>query len=223
MIIDNREAKQELLYSGYGFTVYGTMATYRWTYDESGREEKCLTRISINNADNKELINRYLGNNIIFMHVFDKNIDNILWSLSRDSIDEWQLDHEIIQKVLIENCCFFSHRIEQRKQKEKQEEENRKRIAEREAIENEKKEEIKAYCEKKKLYCKFDYNNLYVFKIRNKESLERVTDMLNKADGTQLEMYVNYANNHPNNELQFIYAGYYKELDQMLNELKSVA
>lgn len=126
MIIENREAKQELLYSAYGFTVYGIIATYRWTYDGSGREEKCLTRISINNSDNKELINRYLGNNIIFMHVFDKNIDNILWSLLHDSIDEWQLDHEIIQKVLVENCCFFSHRIEQRKQKEKQEEENKK-------------------------------------------------------------------------------------------------
>ena len=86
-----------------------------------------------------------------------------------------------------------------------------------------KKEEIKAYCEKKKLYCKFDYSNLYVFKIRNTETKERVIDMLNKADSTQLEMYINYANNHPNNELQFIYAGYYKELDQMFIELKEVA
>ena len=110
-----------------------------------------------------------------------------------------------------------------KKQKEKQEEENRKRIAEREAIENEKKEEIKAYCEKKKLYCKFIYGDLYVFKIRNTDRQEEVIRLLDKADDRQMELYVNYANNHPDNELQFIYAGYYKELDQMLIELKAVA
>lgn len=221
MIIDNKEAKQELLYSAYGFSVYGIVATYKWNYDGSGRTEKCLTRIVFTDADDKELCNRYLGNNIIFMHVFDKNIDNILWYLNKESVDSWQLDHEIIQKVLIENCCFFSHRIEQRKQKEKQEAENKKHIAEREAIENEKKKEIKAYCEKKKLYCKFDYNNLYVFKIR--QNVEKVEEMLNNADSRMLELYITYAKDHPNNELQFIYAGYYKELDQMLAELKEVA
>jgi hypothetical protein len=221
MIIDNREAKQELLYTAYGFSVYGIVANYQWTYDGSGRTEKCLTRIIFTDSDNKELCNKYLGNNIIFMHVFDKNIDNILWHLNREKVDSWQLDHDIIQKVLVENCCFFSHRIEQRKQKEKQEEENRKRITEREVIQNEKKEEIKEYCNKKKLYCKFDYNNLYVFKIR--QNVEKVEEMLNKADSRLLELYINYANNHPNNELQFVYAGYYKELDQMLTELKEIA
>lgn len=221
MIIENKEAKQELLYNAYGFSVYGIMATYEWTYDASGRTEKCLTRIIFKDAEGKEIYNRYLGNNIVFMHVFDRHIDNVLWFLDHETVDEWTIDHDIIQKTLIENGTFFSYRIEQRKNKEKQEEENRKRIAEREAVENEKKEEIKAYCEKKKLYCKFIYGNLYVFKIRH--SIEKVTETLDNADDKMLEMYINYANNHPNNELKFIYAGYYKELDQMLIELKEIA
>lgn len=100
---------------------------------------------------------------------------------------------------------------------------NRKRIAEREAADNVKKEEIKVYCDKKKLYCRFMYNDLYVFKIRNTDRQKEVETLLNNADSTQLEMYVTYANDHPNNELQFIYAGYYKELDKMFSELKEVA
>lgn len=223
MIIDNKEAKQELLYSAYGFSVYGIVATYQWNYDGSGRTEKCLTRIVFTDSDNKELCNRYLGNNIIFMHVFDKNIDNILWHLNREKVDSWQLDHDIIQKVLVENCCFFSHRIEQRKQKEKQEEENKKRNAEREAIENEKKKEIQEYCNKKNLYCKFIYSNLYVFKI--KKDVEKVTELLNNADSKQMDSYVDYATKYPNNELTFIYSEYcYNDLsyDKMLAELKEI-
>lgn len=224
MIIDNKEAKQELLYTAYGFSVYGIVATYQWNYDGSGRIEKCLTRIVFMDSDNKELCNKYLGNNIIFMHVFDKNIDNILWHLNREKVDSWQLEHDIIQKVLIDNCCFFSHRIEQRKQKEKQEEENRRLIAEREAIENQKKEEIKQYCNKKKLYCKFIYNNLYVFKI--KKDTEKVTELLDNADNTRMDSYVDYAKKYPNNELTLVYSGYsYNDSDfaKMLIEIKEIA
>ena len=53
MIIENKDAKHELLYSAYGFTVYGIIATYEWTYDASGRTEKCLTRIIFKDAENK--------------------------------------------------------------------------------------------------------------------------------------------------------------------------
>ena len=221
MIIDNKEAKQELLYTAYGFTVYGKLATYEWTYDGSGRTEKCLTTISINDADNKELCNKYLGNNCIFKNVFDKHIDNILWYLNHEKVDSWTINHDIIQKVLIENISLFSHRVEQQKQKEKQEAENKKRYAEIEAIENKKKEAIQNYCDKKKLYCKFIYNNLYVFKI--KKDVEKVTELLNNADSNRMESYVDYATKHPNNELTVVYIAEYKELDKMFNELKEIA
>lgn len=127
MIHTNKEAKTELLYQAYGFSVYGKVSIYEWTYDGSGRTEKCLAdHIIFKDAENNILCDRYLGNNIIFMHVFDKNIDNILWYLDHETVDNWTIDHDIIQKVLIENGCFFSHRIEQRKQKEKQDAEKQK-------------------------------------------------------------------------------------------------
>lgn len=219
MIIENREEKQELLYSAYGYNVFGVLAEYKWTYDGSGRTEKCITRIVITDSDNKELCNRYLGNNVIFMNVFNKHIDNILWYLNHEKVDSWELDHHIIQKVLIENVSLLSCKVEQRKQKEKQEAEFNKQIAEREAIENKKKKAIQEYCIKKKLYYKFFYSNLYVFKI-NKE-VDKVTELLDNANSKQFESFIDYAIKYPQNELTLVYTG--SELDRMLSELKSIA
>lgn len=223
MILENKNVQIELLYSAYGFSVYGKVSIYKWTYDGSGRTEKCLAdHITINNSDNNQIYDRYLGNNVVFMRIFDKNIDNILWYLNHETVDNYGLD-KIIQEALIENSNFFSHRVEQRKQKEKQEEENRKRVSELERIENIKKDEIKAYCKKKNLYCRFIFSDLYVFKIKDNDRIQEIANLLDKVDGTQLETYIDYANKCSSFELQLIYAGYRKSLDTLFSELKEVA
>lgn len=223
MIIDNKDAKQELLYTAYGFTVYGIVADYEWTYDGSGRREKCLTSISINDSDNKELCNRNLGNNCIFMRIFNENIDNILWYLNKENItDSWIINNDIVQKILISNNSVLPYQIKQRRDREQREEQNNKQIAERQAVENENRKAIQNYCDKKKLYCKFIYNDLYVFKI-NKD-VEKVTELLNNADSKHMDSYIDYATKYPNNELTIVYIGTgYKDINTILTELKQVA
>lgn len=207
------------LYESYNFKVSGITQIYHsHVFNEDN--DIVSTIIITDIQTNKEIFNRNLENNFVKRTIFDKCIDNILFYFSRNTLDSYSIDKTINDVLVQNNGNIFCHRMDQIKDKEKQEAENNKRIAEREAIENEQRKEIQNYCNKKKLYCKFTYSDLYVFKI-NKDA-EKVTELLNNADSNRLEMYVEYARNYPSNELTLVYIGN-KELDKMLTELKQVA
>lgn len=117
-MVINEEKTEITLYKAYGYAVKGTKGTYRWTYDGSGREEECITKIVFLAPDGTELLSRYMGNNIIFMSCFNSHIDNILWHLAHEVVTENALDR-LLYDVLVRNTCLFSYLIEQRKRKVK--------------------------------------------------------------------------------------------------------
>lgn len=106
----------ENLYAAYGLSVSGVKATYQWTFDGSNRKEDCLTHICIR-KNGREIYNKELGNNVIFLSTFERHIDYILWFLSKERVDAYDLE-KIVKETLIDNKSLFSYRIEQRMRKE---------------------------------------------------------------------------------------------------------
>ena len=183
MIIDNKNAQKETLYTAYGYTVAGIKALYRWTYDGSNREEDCLTSLYITDAEGKEIYNHHGFNNPVFYSCFNKNIDCFLWWIATDQPDAYTLE-KTFHDVFIKNSCFFSHRITQRKQKEKREEAERQRVAERQETEN----AIVLYCKENGLKLYRNYFNLYIMDFSD----DKIEALFNNADARQLENYINF-------------------------------
>lgn len=205
------------LYESYNFKVTGVTQVYHSSV--FNEDNDIVSTITITDTQtNKEIFNRNLCNNFVKKTIFDKCIDNVLFYFSRNVLDSYSINKTINDVLVQNNGTIFCHRMDQIKDKEKQELENKKRIAEREAIENENKKLIQEYCNKKNLYCKFIYSDLYVFKI-NKD-IEKITDLLNSADSDKMDSYVDYATKYPNNELTVIYIG--SDFDTMLSDLKSI-
>lgn len=74
MIIDNKNTTENTIYNAYGYTVNAIEAIYRWTYDNSNREQKCYTMVSVLDSKNVEIF-RYNGfNNPTFADILKKTL-----------------------------------------------------------------------------------------------------------------------------------------------------
>lgn len=216
MIIDKYNATEKELCTAYGYTVHGKEATYRWTYDGSGRKENCFTSIRIV-KDGKEIYSRTLGNNIIFASCFEKNIDCLLWWIDRDQPDAYSIENTI-QKVLIDNSSIFSYQIENRKRKEKKKEKDRQKEEDRKATEK----AIDNYATEKKMDLFKVYSQYYVFKFEN----EKLRDTFRSATAATLEKYIDFIVQNPaNKEASIVYHGdsYNNDLHSILEDIKRIA
>ena len=197
MIIDNKNAQKETLFQAYGYTVEGIKAVYRWTYDGSNREEDCLTSLYITDASGKEVYSYHGFNNPIFMECFNKNIDCFLWWMQHDQPDAYTLE-KTFHDVFIKNSCFFSHRINQRKQAEKRKEEERQKALEREKIEA----EISGYCVENNLKLYKTFSRLYIMEFSD----DKTEALFNNADARQLKNYIDFITQNGTTEAKIVFS-----------------
>lgn len=89
--LDNKNTTENTIYNAYGYTVNAIEAIYKWTYDNSNREQKCYTMVSVLDSKNVEIL-RYNGfNNPTFAEILEKNIDCFLWWIKTDKPENKQV------------------------------------------------------------------------------------------------------------------------------------
>lgn len=216
MIIDNKNATENTIYNAYGYTVNAIEAIYRWTYDNSNREQKCYTMVSVLDSKNVEIF-RYNGfNNPTFDDIFEKNIDCFLWWIKTDKPDIYDIE-KTFYNAIIKNSCLFSYRIDQRKRKEAKLAAEHEKIAEREKLEN----EIKTYCKDNGLNLYKTYSNYYIVSFQD----EKIKESFNHATVDRLKCYIDFINAHPENkQAKIIYEAttYNNDLNVILAEIKAL-
>lgn len=195
MIVDRKKEK-EILYAAYGYIAEGIKATYEWTCYVDKPEEDCLTSVIIKNADGKEVYKQTVFDYPIFAKCFNENIDNFLWWIEHDSPDSCILE-KTFDDVFLDNNYFFSHKIMQRKEQEKREEEARQIILKREAMEK----AIVSHCKEKELKLYRTYSQLYIMEFYD----SKVEELFNKSSNEQLEDYIRFVTENSTNEAKLIY------------------
>lgn len=214
MIID-RAKEKKTLYTAYGYTVEGIKADYVWTYDGSNRREDCLTSLYITDADGKEVYIHHGFNNPIFMECFNRNIDCFLWWIAADQPDAYTLEKNF-HDVFLKNSCFFSHRINQRKQAEKRKEEERQKALEREKIEA----EISGYCAENNLKLYKTFSRLYIMEFSD----DRIETLFNNADADRLENYINFITENGTNDAKIVFSAdtYHTDIKPVFEAIKAL-
>ena len=216
MIIDNKNATENTIYNAYGYTVNAIEAIYRWTYDNSNREQKCYTMVSILDSKNMEIF-RYNGfNNPAFADILEKNIDCFLWWIKTDKPDICDLE-KTFYNAIIKNSCLFSYRIDQRKRREAKLAAEHEKIAECEKLEN----EIETYCKDNGLNLYKTYSNYYIVSFQDAE----VKELFDNFDIRSLKNYIDFIHAHPDNkQAKIIYEAttYNNDLNVILAEIKAL-
>lgn len=211
MIIDNKNTTENTIYNAYGYTVNAIEAIYRWTYDNSNREQKCYTMVSVLDSKNVEIF-RYNGfNNPTFADILKKNIDCFLWWIKTDKIEK------TFYNAIIKNSCLFAYRIDQRKRREAKLAAEHEKIAEREKLEN----EIETYCKDNGLNLYKTYSNYYIVSFQD----EKIKESFNHATVDRLKCYIDFINAHPENkQAKIIYEAttYNNDLNVILAEIKAL-
>ena len=183
-IIYDKDAKEKELYSAYGLTVYGKENRYDSIFSPNVKSVYITLRIS---DGERNLVDEYLGNNCIFPNTFTSTIDNFLWWLIKDKPDKYDVE-KMISKCLCASDCLFNTRIENRKWKEKQELEAAERHIRQKAEDDKKIEEIKQYCNRKKLIFKQNWEGIYLIKPKN----DLAREVIENADLKHLDKYIEY-------------------------------
>ena len=191
-IIYDKDAKEKELYSAYGLTVYGKENRYDSIFSPDVKSVYITLRIS--NGE-RNLVDEHLGNNCIFPNTFNLTIDNFLWWLFKDKPDKYDVE-KMISKCLCASDCLFNTRIENRKWKEKQELEAAERQARRKEEDDKKIEEIKQYCNRKKLIFKQNREGIYLIKPKNDLARKAIENA--KAD--TLKSYIKFMQQYETND-----------------------
>lgn len=214
-IIYNSNVPEKKLYSAYGMTVYGKENDYDWTIYPDKPREKCyisLRIINIINGKENDIINITLGNRCIFKENFDRTIDNFLYWIEKDFPFDDAIENAVF-KVLTCTDSIFNHRMENRKRKERQEEENRKRIAEREKAEQAVIQEIENYCIEHGFFLYRKYEEVVILKPLHDNARKMIKEAIEQCNTKRTEMYVDFAMKYPdNNDLRIIASGMIKEV-----------
>lgn len=187
------DKKEECVYGAYCFMVYAKTNEYEWTINDNPNETVYTSlRIERNGT---EIYNREFGNRCIFQDNFDRTIDNFLWWLDKDMPDEYEIERTV-ENSLCSTNSLFNHRINNRKQKEREKAAERERYEKAEAERERKLMTIKMYCEKKKLLYKQYYDEVYLIKLHNEKARQLIED----ADNKHFEMLKDFMTQHPNNK-----------------------
>lgn len=192
-IIYNNSVEESKIYQAYGLTVYGKVNRYEWTI--SNKIENVLNTIRIVDTSGNDIFSMYMGNRYIFQSRIDDTLDNFLWWIVEDKPDNYSIENQIY-KSLCANNPLFNHNIWQRKKKWEREENEIKRIAEREAMGSANKEKIKVFCKGKELFPYFTYDHAFIIKPHNK----KVKSLLELADDKRMESLIDFIKQYPENK-----------------------
>lgn len=205
------ENKEKELYAAYDMTVYGKENKYNWTIYPDKPTETVYTTLRIE-KNGEDIVNVVVGNRCIFEKVFLRTIDNFLYWIDKDDPDSYSIEKAVF-KSLCEANSLFNYNIENRK---RQEQKDLEYEARREAIiaeEERKLEEIRDYCNKKKLVFKKYYEKMYLIKIMD----ENVREMITGADKDKLKWLVDFMHEHPDNAQAIIVIE--GELDEVMDKI----
>lgn len=219
-IISNGNVEEKELYSAYGMTVYGKENDYEWSIYPDRPREKCYISLRINDGK-RDIINSPLGNRCIFKENFDRTIDNFLYWIHKDLPSDDTIENAVF-KVLTRTDSLFNHRIEQRKHKEFQEEENQKRIAERERQERVTVVEIIDYCAEYGFFSYEKYGEIIILNPLHNKAKEMIKSAINQCNTKRMGMYIDFAMKHSeNNDLRIVASGTIEEVFGFVREQKS--
>lgn len=112
-LLFNPEAEEEELYTAYGFTVYGKINYYHSIFKDE--YEKVLISIRIVNAEKD--INIPLGNNFIMMTNFNRTVDNFLYWIYTEKLDDFAIENGIYDTLCSCNS-IFNYLIDNKKRRE---------------------------------------------------------------------------------------------------------
>lgn len=210
-IIYNRNVEEKELYSAYGLTVYGKENDYDWAIYPDRPREKCYISLRINDGTN-DIINLTLGNRCIFKENFDRTIDNFLYWIKNDIPSDYIIENAVFKSLTCTDS-IFNHHIEQRKYRERQEEDLRKRVEEREKKERAAIVEIIDYCMKHGYFSYEKYGEILVVKPLHDKAKKMVKDVIDQCNTERMEMYIDFAMKHSeNNDLRIVASGTIEEV-----------
>lgn len=214
-IIYNSNVEETEIMSAYGLTVYGKVNRYEWRIWKNNEEENALITIRIVDKNGNDVFNMYMGNRYIFQSRIDDTLDNFLYWIATENPDAHMIENQVY-KSLCSSDSLFNYRIENEKAKAKQREEEQKRIVERQELEQNQREELEAYCNKKGYFYLIDWDEVTVFKVKT----ESVKDMLFKVQGDTKKMrdIVDFVKKYPDNkDVEIVKQG---SMEEILNGLK---
>ena len=210
-IIYNSNVEEKELYSAYGMTVYGKENDYDWAIYPDRSREKCYISLRIN-AGKNDIINMVLGNRCIFKENFDRTIDNFLYWIKNDIPSDYIIENAVFKSLTCADS-IFNHLIEQRKRKERQDEEQQKRIKEREKKERAAVVEIIDYCTKHGFFSYEKYGEIIILKPLHDKVRKMVKDVIDQCNTERMEMYIDFAMKHSeNNDLRIVASGTIEEV-----------
>lgn len=209
-IIYNGNVEEKELYSAYGMTVYGKENDYDWTIYPDRPREKCYISLRITNIINgkqNEIINITLGNRCIFKENFDRTIDNFLYWIDKDFPFDDAIENAVFKSLTCTDS-IFNHRIEMRKYRERQDEEQQKRIEEREKKERAAVVEIIDYCTKHGCFLYEKHGEIVIVKPLHDKAKKMVKDVIDQCNTERMGMYIDFALKYPeNNDLRIVTSG----------------
>lgn len=210
-IIYNSNVEEKELYSAYGMTVYGKENDYDWTIYPDKPREKCYISLRINDGKN-DIINMILGNRCVFKENFERTIDNFLYWIKNDIPSDYIIENAVFKSLTCADS-IFNHLIEQRKYRERQEEQLRKRAEEREKKERAAVVEIIDYCTNHGFFSYEKCGEIIIVKPLHDKAKEMVKNAINQCNTERMEMYIDFAIKHSeNNDLRIVASGTIEEV-----------
>lgn len=193
-IVYNSNVEEKEIMQAYGLKVYGKINRYVWTIC-GNKEENALISIRIADTEGKNIFSMNMGNNCILQSRIDDTMDNFLYWIAEEQPDNYTIERQVY-KSLCASSALFNHSIRQRKEKQRREEAEKIRIAERKKEEDAAIESIKAYCTKNNLIPHFTYDGVYLIETCTDNALQ----MLKTADDEQIKSIIEFIKKHPDNK-----------------------
>lgn len=192
-IIYNNNVEETEIMGAYGLTVYGKINRYEWTL-RNNENEDCLISIRITDNNGNDVFKMNLGNNCIMWSRINDTLDNFLYWMATENPDNYEIEKQIY-KSLCSSDSLFNHSILNKKLKARRKEEERKRIAERQELEQKQMEKLKEYCKEKGLFYYIGFDEVVLIKATENRARSVLADA--QKDNRQMESYVKFIEKYP--------------------------
>jgi hypothetical protein len=144
-------------------------------------------------------MNESYGNNAPLRTIFNRFIDDFLWWVEHDKPNTYSIS-ETFRKVIVNNDCLFSYRIQSRKSRERERQRQEEYQAQLKAKEDELIGKIKAYCERKKLVMLAKGCEITLIKYKSQKAKEA----LENFDKKYYDDLFKFLEEHPDNKDGYI-------------------
>lgn len=192
-IIYNNNVEETEIMSAYGLTVYGKINCYEWRIFNKP-DENCLISVRITDNNRNDIFAMNLGNNCIMWSRVCDTMENFLYWIATENPDTYAIEKQIYKSLCSSNS-LFNHSILNKKLKARQQEEDRKRIAERQETEKRQLEELKTYCKEKGLFYYIGFDEVVLIKATENRARSILADA--QKDNKQMESYVEFIGKYP--------------------------